>query len=43
MLRQNIQQIIIEKFNNFDKNNAEDIFLLIVSLNGTIVGTSIAY
>lgn len=29
VIRQDIQQIIIEKFNNFDKNNAEDIFLLI--------------
>ncbi|KGT09603.1 hypothetical protein NV63_06440 [Elizabethkingia anophelis] len=29
MIRQDIQQIIIEKFNNFDQNNAEDIFLLI--------------
>lgn len=29
VIRQDIQQIIIEKFNNFDQNNAEDIFLLI--------------
>ncbi|MGO1751075.1 antiviral reverse transcriptase Drt3b [Psychroflexus halocasei] len=39
-IRKDIQNIIIEKFNNFEKNNAEDIFLLIDVLTCPYVGSS---
>ncbi len=38
VIRADIQNIIIEKFNNFEKNNAEDIFLLIDVLTCPYVG-----
>ncbi len=40
VIRADIQKIIIEKFNNFEKNNAEDIFLLIDVLTCPYVGTT---
>ena len=39
-IRKDIQNIIIEKFNNFEKNNAEDIFLLIDVLTCPYIGST---
>jgi len=39
-IRKDIQSIIIEKFNTFEKNNAEDIFLLIDVLTCPYVGST---
>lgn len=39
-IRKDIQNIIIEKFNNFEKNNAEDVFLLIDVLTCPYIGNS---
>lgn len=39
-IRKDIQNIIIEKFNNFEKNNAEDVFLLIDVLSCPYIGNT---
>ena len=39
-IRKDIQNIVIEKFNNFEKNNAEDIFLLIDVLTCPYIGST---